>query len=87
MTSPHQVSSSVSRNGRPPNTAIHGTGTSIVRTADFSTVLGYRRTRTCREPGSSTGANRTLDQRSRELIRRTRAASSPDRISSRTAAH
>ena len=29
----------------------------------------------------------TLDQRSRELTRRTRAASSPDRISSRIAAH
>jgi hypothetical protein len=35
-----------------------GTGTSIVRTADLSTVLGYRRcTLTCRESGSSTGAN------------------------------
>jgi len=58
MTSPHQVSSSVSRNGCPPIPAVFGTGTSMVRTAAFSTVLGYRRcTRTCRESGSSTGAN------------------------------
>src|SRR5580693_1380789 len=40
ITSPHQVSSSVSRNGRPPIAAVFGTGTSIVRTADFSIVLG-----------------------------------------------
>ena len=38
--------------------AVFGTGTSIVRTAGFSTVFGYSRcTRTCRESGRSTGAN------------------------------
>ena len=67
MTSPHQASSSVSRNGCPPTVfdggvpprvAVFGTGTSIVRTAGFSTVFGYRRcTLTWRESGSSTGAN------------------------------
>ena len=58
MTSPHQASSSVSRNGCPPMAAVFGTGTSIVRTGGFSTVFGYRRcTLTCRESGSSTGAN------------------------------
>ena len=58
MTSPHQASSSVSRNGCPPIAAVFGTGTSIVRTAGFSTVFGYSRcTLTCRESGSSTGAN------------------------------
>jgi len=48
----------VSRNGCPPMEAVFGTGTSIVRTAGFSTVFGYSRcTRTCRESGRSTGAN------------------------------
>jgi hypothetical protein len=67
MTSPHQASSSVSRNGCPPITVslggwplrgIFGTGMSMVRTAGFSTVFGYRRcTLTCRESGRSTGEN------------------------------
>src|SRR5262249_2276719 len=43
MPSPHQASSSVSRNGCPPMGAVFGTGTSIVRTACLSTVFGYRR--------------------------------------------
>src|ERR1700749_3517384 len=40
MTSPHQVSSSVSRTGCPPMGAVFGTGTSIVRTVGLSIVFG-----------------------------------------------
>ena len=64
MTSPHQASSSVSRNGCPPMVSLggwplrvadFGTGTSMVRIAGLSTVFGYRRcTLTCRESGSWT---------------------------------
>jgi hypothetical protein len=67
MTSPHQASSSVSRDGCPPITVslgcwpprgIFDIGMSMVRTTGFSTVFGYRRcTLTGRESGSSTGEN------------------------------
>ena len=43
MTSPHQVSISVFRNDRSPIAAVFGTGTSIVRTAGYSTTFGFRR--------------------------------------------
>src|SRR5690242_10643346 len=47
MTSAHHASNSVSRNGSPPKPPLEapdfGTGTSMVRTAGLSSVLGYSR--------------------------------------------